>query len=63
LLDESIKELWKIIYSSKSGSKEKTRLISLILNIVKETYLILEKEIHILRVKKTSSGLFGNGLF
>ena len=35
-LDESVKELWKIIDSSKTNSKEKAKSIDLILNITKE---------------------------
>ncbi len=62
LLSETIKELWKIIDAPKTASKEKTKSINLLLNIIKESRLILEKEINIMRIKK-SSGLFGNGLF
>jgi len=43
-LDESIKELWKIVDSSKTGSKEKTKSIGLILTITKERRSILEKK-------------------
>jgi predicted transcriptional regulator len=35
-LDETVKELWKIIDSSKTGSKEKAKSINLILNVTKE---------------------------
>ena len=62
LLSETIKELWKIIDAPKTASKEKTKSINLLLNIIKESRLILEKEINIMRIKK-SSGLFGNRLF
>ena len=43
IFDESIKELWKIIDSSKTSSKEKTKSIGLILTITKERRSILEK--------------------
>jgi hypothetical protein len=39
IFDETIKELWKIIDSSKPGSKEKTKSIGLILDISKERLL------------------------
>ena len=51
IFDESIKELWKIIDSSKTSSKEKTKSIGLILTITKERRSILEKKIGILRSK------------
>lgn len=62
ILNEAIKEPWKIIDSPKTTSKDKNKSINLILHISKERRLILEKEINIMRMKK-SSGLFGNGLF
>ena len=59
ILDETVKELWKIIDSSKTSSKEKTKSINLILNITKERRSILEKEIGMLRIKMHEN-LFGN---
>ena len=50
-LDETVKELWKIIDSSKTGSKEKAKSISLIMNVTKERRSILEKEIDIIKTK------------
>ncbi len=50
-LDETVKELWKIIDSSKTGSKEKAKSINLILHITKERRLILEKKIDIIKTK------------
>ena len=51
ILDETVKELWKIIESSKTSSKEKTKSINLILNVTKERRSILEKEIDIIKTK------------
>ncbi|MDF0682269.1 MAG: hypothetical protein P0116_15025 [Candidatus Nitrosocosmicus sp.] len=59
MLNESIKELWKIIDSPKAGSKDKTKSITLILNIIKETHAILDKEIGIMRSKQYN-GLLGS---
>ncbi len=50
-LDETVKELWKIIDSSKTRSKEKAKSIGLILSITKERRSILEKEIDIIKTK------------
>jgi predicted transcriptional regulator len=50
-LDETVKELWKIIDSSKTGSKEKAKSINLILSVTKERRLILEKKIDIIKTK------------
>jgi len=50
-LDETVKELWKIIDSYKTGSKEKAKSINLILSVTKERRLILEKEIDIIKTK------------
>jgi predicted transcriptional regulator len=50
-LDETVKELWKIIDSSKTGSKEKAKSISLILSITKERRSIIEKKIDIIKTK------------
>ena len=50
-LDEAAKELWKIIDSSKTNSKEKAKSISLKLTVTKERHLILEKEIDIIKIK------------
>jgi predicted transcriptional regulator len=61
-LDEAVKELWKIIDSSKTGSKEKAKSINLILNITKERRLILEKEIDIIKTKAYKN-LVGDRLF
>ena len=61
VLNETIKELWKIIDSPKAGSKEKTKSINLMLNIIKEFHLILDKEISIMRSKQYN-GLLGNKL-
>ena len=36
ILDETVKELWKIIDSSKTGSKEKAKSINLILILLKK---------------------------
>jgi len=49
IFDESIKELWKIIDSSKTSSKEKTKSIGLILTITKEKRSILEKKVVMLK--------------
>jgi len=62
IYDESIKELWKIIDSSKTGSKEKTKSIGLILTITKERRSILEKKIGMLR-SKIHENLFGKNPF
>ena len=51
ILDETVKELWKIIDSSKTSPKEKAKSISLILSVTKERRLILEKEIDIIKTK------------
>jgi len=45
IFDETIKESWEIIDSSKSSSNEKTKSIGLILNIPKERRSILEKKL------------------
>ncbi len=50
-LDETVKELWKIIDSSKTSSKEKAKSINLILNVTKERRSMLEKEIDILKTE------------
>ena len=50
-LDEAVKELWKIIDSPKTGSKEKAKSINLILNVTKERRSILEKEIDIIKTE------------
>lgn len=50
-LDETVKELWKIIDSSKTGSKEKAKSINLILNVTKERRSMLEKRIDIIKTK------------
>jgi hypothetical protein len=60
-LDESIKELWKIIDSSKTSSKEKTKSIGLILVITKERRSILEKEVS-MRKSKMHENLFGKDM-
>lgn len=52
ILGETVKELWKIIDSSKTSSKDKTKSITLILNIMKEKRSILEKQITIIKNKK-----------
>jgi len=62
ILDESIKELWKIIDSSKTSSKEKTKSISLILAMSKERRSIVEKKVGILR-SKMHENLFGKNIF
>ena len=61
VLNETIKELWKIIDSPKDDSNEKTKSINLMLNIIKESHLILDKEISIMRSKQYN-GLLGNKL-
>jgi hypothetical protein len=43
-LDEAVKELWELINSSKTSSKEKTKSIGLILTITKARLSILEKK-------------------
>ena len=62
IFDESIKELWKIVDSSKTNSKEKTKSIGLIINITKEKRSILEKKIGMLKSKKYEN-LFGKNIF
>ena len=62
ILDEAVKELWEVIDSSKTSSKEKTKSIGLILTITKERRSILEKKIGMLRTKKYES-MFGKSLF
>ncbi len=49
-LDETVKDLWKITDSSKTGSKEKAKSISLTLSVTKERRLILEKALVLLRI-------------
>lgn len=49
ILDESMKELWRIIDSSKTRSKDKNKSINLILNIIKQKVAILDKEIYVVR--------------
>jgi predicted transcriptional regulator len=61
-LDEAVKELWTIIDSSKTSSKEKTKSIGLILAISKERRSMLEKKIGMLR-SKIHENLFGKDLF
>ena len=62
IFDESIKELWKIIDSSKTSSKEKTKSIGLILTITKEKRSILEKKSSML-MSKIHENLFGKDPF
>jgi predicted transcriptional regulator len=62
ILDESIKELWKIIDAPKTNSKDKVKSIGLILNISKERREILEKQINIMRTKAYEN-IFGKSLF
>lgn len=62
ILGETVKELWKIIDSSKTSSKDKTKSINLILNIMKERRSILEKEITIIKNKRNDEFL-GNITF
>jgi predicted transcriptional regulator len=57
-LDEAVKELWELIDSSKTSSKEKTKSIGLILAITKERRSILEKKIGMLK-SKMHENLFG----
>ncbi len=49
--DETVKELWKIIDLSKTGSKIKAKSINLMLSVTKERYSILKKEIDIIKTK------------
>jgi hypothetical protein len=58
-LDEMVEELWKIIDSTKTGSKEKAKSINLILNVTKERSSILEKDVDIIRMKMHKD-LFGD---
>jgi len=62
IFDESIKELWKIIDSSKTSSKEKTKSIGLILTITKERRSILEKKADMLK-SKIHENFFGKNPF
>ena len=62
ILDEAVKELWQLIDSSKTSSKEKTKSIGLILAITKERRSILEKKIGMLNTK-IHENLFGKNLF
>jgi hypothetical protein len=62
ILKEAIKELWKIIDSPKTSSKDKNKSINLILSITKECRLLLEKEIGLIHSKKIDN-LYGNRLF
>lgn len=53
ILDESIKELWKIIDSPKTSANDKNKSISMIVNIIKQKVVILDKEIyHVARLDK-----------
>ena len=62
IFDESIKELWKIIDSSKTSSKEKTKSIGLILTITKERRSIMEKKADMLK-SKIHENFFGKNPF
>jgi hypothetical protein len=62
ILDEAVKELWKIIDSYKTSSKDKNKSIGLILTITKERRSILEKKVGMLK-SKTYGNLFGKNLF
>ena len=58
-LDEMVEELWKIIDSTKTGSKEKAKSINLILNVTIERRSILKKDVDIIRMKMHKD-LFGD---
>ena len=62
IFDEAVKELRKIIDSSKTIPKDKNKSIGLILNITKERRSILEKKIGMLRTK-IHENIFGRNLF
>jgi len=62
IFDESIKELWKIIDSSKTSSKEKTKSIGLILTITRERRSIMEKKADMLK-SKIHENFFGKNPF
>lgn len=50
ILDEALKELWKIIDSPKIDANNKNKSINLIVNIIKQKVAILDKEIYIARI-------------